>query len=129
MNGDQPHHHGFVRDGPDYRVAYVFGNEQGERKVIGGIRDLIVLKTTQSGFVNFYRNEHTTLPDSEDRVLATNIAASWIYTNHIGVDFNSVVSKIKSVILNTFFGDAKAGVYSYSVQQTLHDVGVAVLKK
>jgi urate oxidase len=110
-------------------VVHAYGHANGTRKVIGGIRDLIVLKTTQTGFINFYRNEHATLPDAEDRLLATNVAATWLYSSPSGVDFHAAAAKVKSILMDTFFGNAKLGVYSYSVQQTLHDMGVAVLNK
>lgn len=89
---------------------------------------MIVLKTIQTGFVNFYTNKFRT-PDAEDRILSTNVAATWIYKNPVGVDFHDANAKIKSILMDTFFGDAKIGVYSYSVQQTLHDMGLAVLEK
>ncbi len=34
-------------------------------------RDLTVIKTTQSAFVNFVDDEYRTLPDAEDRIFST----------------------------------------------------------
>lgn len=47
------------------------------RSVQSELRNLIVLKTTQTGFAGFLKNEHTTLPDVHDRLLSTNITATW----------------------------------------------------
>ena len=38
----------------------------------GGFKDLKVLKTTQSGFVAFHRDQYTTLNDVNDRIFCTN---------------------------------------------------------
>lgn len=121
------HEHGFYRHGPEYNVVDILGNKQGYRRIISGVRDLIVLKTTQTGFENFYRNEHTTLPDAKDRLLGTNISASWLLGDK-NLNFNEIRRKISEAMTETFFGNAQRGVYSYSVQQTLHDMGVASLR-
>ena len=42
-----------------------------------GLTNLVVLKTTDSAFAGFPRDEFTTLPDTDDRILATSITASW----------------------------------------------------
>jgi len=60
-------------------------------------------------------------------LLATNVSATWLYSTPSGVDFHASAAKVRKTLLDTFFGDARLGVYSYSVQQTLHDMGVAVL--
>ena len=39
-------------------------------------RDLTVIKTTQSAFVNFVADEYRTLPDAEDRIFST-IGKTW----------------------------------------------------
>lgn len=38
--------------------------------VSSGIKTLMVLKTTQSGFENFHRDEFRALPDANDRSVA-----------------------------------------------------------
>ena len=44
-----------------------------------GLKDLQVLKTTQSGYEGFLKDKYTALPDSTDRILATSITATWKY--------------------------------------------------
>ncbi len=44
------------------------------------MRELQVLKTTQSGYEGFLRDEYTLLPDVKDRILATSVTSSWKYT-------------------------------------------------
>ena len=36
-----------------------------------------VLKTTQSGYAGFLKDRFTTLPDTAERIVATEITASW----------------------------------------------------
>ncbi len=45
--------------------------------VVSGVRDLVVLNTTDSEFTGFAVDSFTTLPPATDRVLATAIAARW----------------------------------------------------
>ena len=40
-----------------------------------GLTDLIVLKTTGSGWQGFLRDRYTSLPETSDRILATIITA------------------------------------------------------
>lgn len=62
-----PHKHSFVRDGEDKRFTTVVvdaseGKDKVSAKVSSGIRDLLVLKTTESSFEDFVRDQYTTLP-------------------------------------------------------------------
>jgi urate oxidase len=44
-----------------------------------GIRELVVLKTSGSAWEDFLRDDLATLPDANDRLLATSLTASWVY--------------------------------------------------
>src|ERR1700738_2284800 len=44
-----------------------------------GVRDLVVLKTSGSAWEDFWRDDLTTLPDTNDRLLATSLTAKWVY--------------------------------------------------
>jgi hypothetical protein len=44
---------------------------------LSGLNPLQVLKTTQSGYAGFLHDEFTSLPDCTDRIVATNITATW----------------------------------------------------
>jgi urate oxidase len=41
------------------------------------VKDLKVLKTTQSGYEGFLRDEFTLLPEVRDRIMATSVTATW----------------------------------------------------
>ncbi len=78
--GSAPHKHSFVRDGDDKRVVQLKAVKQGGKAVVqelkGGLKDLLVLKTTASAFSGFYRDEYTTLKEVEDRIFSTAIDCS-----------------------------------------------------
>jgi urate oxidase len=115
------HEHAFQRGSGGARVATVTG-DGSELDVQAGIDDLLVLKTTGSGWEGYLHEEYTTLPETNDRILATVVTASWDY-RHDDIDFNAVWQGARAAILNAF-GDH----YSPSVQFTLYRMGEAVLE-
>jgi urate oxidase len=119
VNG-QGHEHSFVR-GSGERIATVKGDAGGTR-VEAGIDDLLVLKTSNSGWKGFLRERFTTLPDTNDRILATKIAANWLYVD-ANVDFDRLWRGVRGRILETFTDH-----YSPSVQNTLYRMGEDVLE-
>lgn len=116
------HAHSFVREAGK-RVAVVNGGA-GSVRVEAGLEDLTVLKTTDSGWEGFLRDEYTTLPETNDRILATAISASWSYGDSVDLDFDGLWGGVKERILQTFTDH-----YSPSVQNTLYRMGGAVLEE
>jgi urate oxidase len=119
VNG-QGHEHSFVR-GSGERIATVKGDAGGAR-VEAGIDNLLVLKTTNSGWEGFLKERFTTLPETNDRILATKITANWLYGG-ANVDFDRLWPGVRGRILETFTDH-----YSASVQNTLYRMGEAVLE-
>lgn len=117
----QPHDHSFIR-GRGERKAKVSGDESGERRVEAGIRDVYILKTTNSGWEGFLRDRFTTLPDTNDRILATTVTARWVY-NTTDADFDRLWNGVLDQTLKTFTDH-----YSPSAQYTLYRIGKAVLE-
>ncbi|CAI5507597.1 unnamed protein product [Closterium sp. Naga37s-1] len=77
--GGQPHDHGFTL-GRERRVAEVEVDAAGQHRVKAGVEEYSVLKTTQSGFEGFVRDQNTLLPDTRERILATTVQATWSYS-------------------------------------------------
>jgi urate oxidase len=121
VNG-RGHEHSFVR-GVGERKTTVTGEEGGGRRVEAGIDNLLVMKTTESGWEGFLRERYTTLPETRDRILATIITASWVYAESTPLDFDSLWRGVRDRILTTFTDH-----YSPSVQNTLYRIGRAVLE-
>jgi urate oxidase len=115
------HAHAFARTGGGERVAIVSGDGHSAR-VEAGIKDLVLLRTTGSGFEGFLREQYTTLPETGDRILATAVSARWSYAEG-GIDYGAAWGAAREAILASF-----ADHYSPSVQFTLRRMGEAVLR-
>ena len=74
----KPHPFSFRR-APYLRYARVSASTDGSLSVHGGIRDYTVLKTTESGFVDYPKCKHTTLKETKDRFLSTTAEVTWTY--------------------------------------------------
>ncbi len=118
--GGRRHEHAFQRGSGGNRVATVVG-DGGEPRIEAGIDDLLVLRTTGSGWEGFVRDRYTSLPETSDRILATIITARWSYRGH-DIDFGAAWRAVRRTILAAFCDH-----YSPSVQFTLHHMGKAVL--
>jgi urate oxidase len=118
VNG-RPHPHAFVQPGGEQWTTVVT-RDAGGSQVTSGLTNLVVLKTTDSAFSGFPRDEYTTLLDTEDRILATSITAVWTY-HASAADFTSR-DRVRTALVETF-----AAHTSRSVQETLYAMGEAAL--
>jgi urate oxidase len=120
------HDHSFVRSGSGIRTTVVNVEGRGDDRkayVVSGIRDLTVLKSTGSEFHGFLKDKYTTLPETDDRILATSLVARWRY-DHTDVDWDKSYDEIKGLLLEQF-----AKIHSLALQQTLYGMGEAVLER
>ena len=122
--GGEPHDHSFVRSEsgtPFVRVTLT----RSARDVVAGVRDLAIMKTTGSGFVDYVPDEYTTLPPTTDRIMATRLCASWRFADagrDRPPDYGAAAGAIRGALLRVF-----ATSYSYSVQDSLYRMGEAAL--
>ena len=122
----EAHDHSFVRAGGGVRTTVVNVEGRGDEQkkyVVSGIRDLVVLKSTGSEFHGFLKDKYTTLPETNDRILATSLVARWRY-DHTEVDWDKSYDEIKGLLLEQF-----AKIHSFALQQTLYGMGEAVLQQ
>jgi urate oxidase len=119
--GGAPHEHAFRGGSGGDRVATVAGTASGF-EVEAGIDGLVVLKTTGSGWEGYLHDEYTSLAETDDRIMATEVTARWTYGAH-DIDFTASWHAVRDVVLEAF-----ADHYSPSVQFTLHRMGEAVLE-
>lgn len=120
--GGSEHDHSFARGSGEKRLALIDATRE-TTTVESGVEDLIVLKTTRSGFAGFPRDQYTTLPEATDRIFSTAIKAVWRYEEPrtaTGDAFHA----IRQTIIEVF-----AEHDSLSVQHTLYAMGEAVLEK
>ncbi|MFD1466611.1 factor-independent urate hydroxylase [Hymenobacter caeli] len=118
----QAHPHAFVGGGSEKRRAAVELRADGTTTVWAGLKGLLLLKTADSGFVGYPKDEYTVLPETTDRILATECEAEWEYTA-ADLDFETQYQQIRTNLLRTF-----AGHQSLSVQHTLYAIGEEILK-
>lgn len=114
--------HAFIARDRMTPTAEVVLERGAEPLVTAGIEKLMVAKTTESGFSDFHRDEYRTLPDTDDRILATEMTASWRYApgEH---DFAACRQRVLGALLARFIDH-----YSRSVQETLYFMGQAALE-
>lgn len=118
-SGGRPHPHAFVQAGGEQWTTVVTRDQQGTG-IVSGLANLVVLKTTDSAFSGFPRDEYTTLPETDDRIMATSITAAWTYRP--GTSGFAARAQIRRALVETFAAHA-----SRSVQHTLYAMGEAAL--
>ncbi|XP_068599912.1 uricase [Brachionichthys hirsutus] len=123
------HAHAFIHCPEAVRFCDVEQNLSGIPTVHSGVKDMKVLKTTQSGFEGFLRDRFTTLQEAKDRCFCTAVYARWRYNKIQDVDFDAAWNRVKDMIIDRFAGPYDLGEYSPSVQNTLYETQVLVLEK
>jgi urate oxidase len=114
------HDHAFYRGSPEVRTA-VLVRDGDTDTLLSGFYGLTVMKTTESGFVGYPKDRYTTLKETTDRILATDIATKWRY-NTTDLDFNATYDSVKQTILGSFSQG-----YSKALQQDLYKMAEAVI--
>ncbi len=124
VGGDEwrGHDHAFVRRGGEVRTTEVDVSADSAT-VVSGLTDLVVLKSTGSEFKGFLRDEFTTLPEADDRILATSLTACWRFSEP-AADWDAAYAEVRSTLLEQF-----ATTYSRALQETLWLMGRAVLER
>jgi urate oxidase len=117
-----PAGHSFARNGSLTRATRVVHDASVGPSVVSGIERLIVLNTTDSEFWGFPRDEYTTLAETTDRILATQVSAWWRYRG-TGVDWAAAFGAARQAVLDAF-----SGTYSYSLQQSLYAMGQRIIE-
>jgi len=136
----EPHKHSFVRDGDEKVIVKVevdspLGEDKVSAKVVAGLKDLLVLKSSGSAFENFHVDDFTTLVPVSDRILST--AVDYEYTIKLpagnltidglaklgeGAKFTQVAASAKKITLDLFATDESA-----SVQATLFKMAQQII--
>jgi urate oxidase len=106
----RPHDHAFQRGSGGDHIAIVLG-DGGEPRIEATIDNLLVLKTTGSGWEGFLRVRYTSLVDTADRILATVITARWS-DGRRDLEYGATWREVRRAILESFCDH-----YSPSVQR------------
>jgi len=116
----QPLPHAFV-GGPPGRQWRLAAQTRERAQVTAGIERLPLVKTADSAFRGFYRDNFTTLSDVDDRIMATDLTAEWLYSG-VSLDWDASYAAVCRTLVETFAGHRSLG-----VQQTLYAMGEAAL--
>jgi urate oxidase len=115
------HPHAFIEQGGARPFAEVTATRKAT-VVQSGIEDLLVLKTAESGFEGYVKDKFTTLRETRDRLLCTQVNAVWTYAGR-----SAAYSRVNKNIIDALLEKFASG-YSPSVQATLFQMGKAALK-
>ncbi|MEN3614080.1 factor-independent urate hydroxylase [Plantactinospora sp. ZYX-F-223] len=117
--------HSFQRDGAESRTATVTVEGDGST-VESGISGLVLLNSTDSEFRGYLKDRYTTLPETDDRILATAVEARWRHRDaglaDRGRDWAQSYAGVRAALVGAF-----VETYSRSLQQTLYAMGRRVL--
>lgn len=126
----KPHPHSFFRDGEEKRTVELVATREGIT-IKSGIKDLTVLKSTGSAFHGFVRDEYTSLGETWDRILSTDVDATWTWKTFPSVSaveqgverFDSAWESARQITMKTFALDESA-----SVQNTMYKMCEQILE-
>jgi urate oxidase len=116
-----PHPHAFTLDANGKPFAKVVMTDGGT-SVESGVSGFTFLKSTQSGWAGYIKEQYTTLPATDDRIAATAMEASWRW-NAAPADYAKANKLILDTMLKVF-----ATTYSHSIQDSLYRMATAALE-
>jgi urate oxidase len=90
--------------------------------VVSGIDDLVLMNTAGSEFHGFHKDQYTTLPETNDRILATAVTARWRHARPEHPKWGLAHRETTQHLLFAF-----ANTHSLSLQQTLYAMGEDLL--
>ncbi|MFJ6749066.1 MULTISPECIES: factor-independent urate hydroxylase [unclassified Streptomyces] len=117
--------HSFVRKGQETRLTEI--TYDGESwQVISGLKDLVVMNSTNSEFWGYIKDKYTTLKEAYDRILATEVSSRWRFNwtddEQRMPNWERSYEQVKKHMLQAF-----AETYSLSLQQTLYQMGSRII--
>ena len=117
-----PHPHHFLLDGNGLGTAEVVATRESV-STVSGVTGFTFMKSTEAGWVKYWDDEYTTLPETTDRIVATAMDATWTW-NAEPSDYEATNALILQTMLAEF-----ATTYSRGVQDSLFRMAEAALAK
>ncbi len=115
------HPHAFIQRQPHRWHTEVSVSRPGPSRIVSGIDDVCLLKTTASAFSGYFVDAWTTLPETRDRFLSTLLKGRWEWRS-VPADYRGANAAALEAILRVF-----ATEFSESVQATIFSMGRAVM--
>ncbi len=115
-----PHPHSFVHAQGARPTVHIVATAKSTI-VVSGVANLLLLKSTAASFKDYPKDEFTTLPETDERILATSLVVVWVWDGE-PADYRQANETILAALLRPF-----ALNHSPSVQTTLYQMGEAAL--
>jgi urate oxidase len=119
----KPHPTSFMRGSGEVQTTTVSRGRSEGFTIQSGFDNLVIMKTSDSGFEGYIKDDLTTLKETSDRLFCTALSADWRYTLP-ALAFDAMRTALREAMLKTF-ADHK----SKSVQETLYAMGRSALER
>lgn len=126
--------HSFLKDGDELRLSTLQYSRNGTFKLSSGVKDLTVLKSTGSMFYGYNECDYTTLKPTKDRILSTDVDATWVWDSKKLGSINNINTLAKHGVFDDAFEAARkvtldlfATENSPSVQNTMYKMAQKIL--
>jgi urate oxidase len=119
-----PHPHAFTLDSNGKPTVELVATRNGDAVVTtmsSGLDGFTFMKSTESGWENYYTDKYSTIQPTADRICATAMVASWKWSG-VPASYSATNSRILEILLKEF-----ATTYSPSVQNSLYRMGEKAL--
>lgn len=136
----KPHAHTFQATHPFRRFCRLRVTRDGKVDLKSGVAGLTLCKSTKSGFEGYPVCKYTSLVETKDRMMRSEVFSEWTYdaafasrafkqaSGYNKNRFNQAFSSVCEHLIAQFSGlPAEEGDYSASVQKTMYDMGKAAL--
>ena len=128
------HAHSFKHEGPETRRTYLnYDKHTKKLQLSSSIKDLTVLKSTGSMFYGYNVCDYTTLQPTKDRILSTDVDASWTFDPTQIATLDDILSQPK--LFDTTYNTARDVTLelfckenSPSVQSTMYNMSHKILE-
>ena len=114
------HPHSFLLDSNGKATVEIHATRDG-MTMSSGLDSFTFMKTTQSGWENYFTDQYSTIQPTNDRICATAMVASWKWSG-VPASYPETNKKILDTLLKEF-----VTTYSPSVQNSLYRMGEKVL--
>lgn len=129
----QEHTHAFQSPVGPRRNTCAAVMSRTRETVTSGVRDLKLMKTTNSGFKGYIEDQYTNLEPvgaggaSPDRIMCTELEATWTYGDTPPEGYRRTNERVLKTLMKQFAGPPVEGKFSKSLQETTHQMATAVL--
>ncbi|HEV2619899.1 MAG TPA: urate oxidase [Acidobacteriaceae bacterium] len=119
----KPHPTSFMRGSEERQMTTVSRGRTDGLAIHSGFDNLVLMKTSDSAFEGYIKDELTTLKETSDRLFCTAVTADWRYIAP-APGFDATRIALREAMIKTF-----ANHQSKSVQETLYAMGRSALEE